>query len=221
VCARWRRRAVPLSRQQLQLHSLHRLRTTRTHTSRACAPAPAGCDVVDMVSRQPRLLLLDGAELPARLDAVCGKLVQLHPSHSQHVAAGAWLLSSLPLSVLGVRVSQRLTTGRFAGLLYVSACRRRHHASTRTPQNKHKHTHTHTHTPAGLISDNPELILRMPYYLSVDVRLLDDLPIEIQNMMVLGGKGLGLLYKYWGERRSSSSSSGASQGQQQTQLEGS
>lgn len=40
----------------------------------------------------------------------------------------------------------------------------------------------------------------MPYYLGQDVRLLDDLPIEIQNMMVLGGKGLGLLYRIWENR---------------------
>jgi hypothetical protein len=59
------------------------------------------------------------------------------------------------------------------------------------------------------VDENPELLLRMPYYL--DALLLDDLPIEIQNMMVLGDHGLGYLYRYWNNRltepRSSSSSS--------------
>lgn len=43
-------------------------------------------------------------------------------------------------------------------------------------------------------------MLRMPYYLGDDVRLLDDLPIEIQNMMVLGDHGVGYLYRYWNNR---------------------
>lgn len=53
---------------------------------------------------------------------------------------------------------------------------------------------------AGIIEENPELIMRMPYYLGEDVRLLDDLPIEIQNMMVLGDHGVGYLYRYWNNR---------------------
>jgi hypothetical protein len=59
---------------------------------------------------------------------------------------------------------------------------------------------------AGLIEENPELVLRMPYYLGQDVRLLDDLPIEIQNMMVLGGRGLGFLDRYWNNRLTEKSS---------------
>lgn len=55
-------------------------------------------------------------------------------------------------------------------------------------------------TTTGLIEENPELLLRMPYYLHDDIRLLDDLPIELQNMFVLGGKGLGYLHKYWNNR---------------------
>lgn len=53
---------------------------------------------------------------------------------------------------------------------------------------------------AGIIGEYPELLLRMPYYLGPDVRLLDDLPIEIQNMMVLGGQGVGHLHRWWNNR---------------------
>lgn len=35
-------------------------------------------------------------------------------------------------------------------------------------------------TRAGLIEENPELLVRMDYYL--DARLLDELPVEIQNV---------------------------------------
>ena len=42
------------------------------------------------------------------------------------------------------------------------------------------------------------LLLRMDYYLGDDIMLLDQLPMEIANMMVLGDEsGLGHLYKYW------------------------
>jgi hypothetical protein len=54
----------------------------------AVHPAP-GCDVVDAATRQPRLLLLDPDELPGRLAAIITKLTQLHPSHMEHVVAGA------------------------------------------------------------------------------------------------------------------------------------
>jgi hypothetical protein len=46
---------------------------------------------------------------------------------------------------------------------------------------------------AGLIAEHPDLLLRVPYYL--DASLLDDLPIELQNMMVLADQGLGFLYR--------------------------
>lgn len=41
----------------------------------------------------------------------------------------------------------------------------------------------------------------MDYYLSDDIRLIDQLPIEIANMMVLGDEsGIGFLYKYWNKK---------------------
>jgi hypothetical protein len=43
---------------------------------------------MDMVSRQPRLLLQDPSELPQRLQAILAKLQALHPSHMQGVVAG-------------------------------------------------------------------------------------------------------------------------------------
>lgn len=66
----------------------------------------------------------------------------------------------------------------------------------------------------GILEDNPELLLRMDYYLSDDIRLIDELPIEIQNMMVLGDEsGVGFLYRYWKDKR-------AEQRQQQEQAYG-
>ncbi|WIA31633.1 hypothetical protein OEZ86_002515 [Tetradesmus obliquus] len=94
-----------------------------------------GRDVVGMVLRVPRLLLVD--DMPARLERITKKLIALHPSHSHTVIA-------------------------------------------------------------GILEENPVLLLRMDYYLGDDIMLLDQLPMEIANMMVLGDEsGLGHLYKYW------------------------
>jgi hypothetical protein len=55
--------------------------------------------------------------------------------------------------------------------------------------------------PAGIVEENPELLFRMDYYLGDDIRLIDQLPIEIANMMVLGDEsGIGFLYKYWNNK---------------------
>lgn len=40
-----------------------------------------------------------------------------------------------------------------------------------------------------IVAENPELLFRMDYYM--DAMLIDYLPIEIQNMMVLTGQGIG------------------------------
>ena len=50
----------------------------------------------------------------------------------------------------------------------------------------------------AIVEENPELLFRMDYYL--DAMMLDDLPIEIQNMMAMAGKGLGFLYRYYGSK---------------------
>lgn len=42
-----------------------------------------------------------------------------------------------------------------------------------------------------IVAENPELLFRMDYYM--DAPMLDYLPIEIQNMMVLTGQGLSEL----------------------------
>jgi hypothetical protein len=44
---------------------------------------------MDMVSRQPRLLLQETQGLPQRLQAVIDKLQTLHPAHMERVVAGA------------------------------------------------------------------------------------------------------------------------------------
>ncbi|WIA11544.1 hypothetical protein OEZ85_011653 [Tetradesmus obliquus] len=61
---------------------------------------------------------------------------------------------------------------------------------------------SHSHTViAGILEENPVLLLRMDYYLGDDIMLLDQLPMEIANMMVLGDEsGLGHLYKYWRDK---------------------
>jgi hypothetical protein len=46
---------------------------------------------MDMVARQPRLLLQDPQGLPQRLQAVVDKLQTLHPSHLERVVAGGGL----------------------------------------------------------------------------------------------------------------------------------
>jgi len=43
---------------------------------------------MDMVARQPRLLLQDAEGLPQRLQAIISKLQVLHPSHMERVVAG-------------------------------------------------------------------------------------------------------------------------------------
>ncbi|KAG2493031.1 hypothetical protein HYH03_008694 [Edaphochlamys debaryana] len=53
---------------------------------------------------------------------------------------------------------------------------------------------------AWYIGEYPELLYRMDYY--PHVRLLDELPIEIQNMFVVNGQGIGGLHKYYKQRRS-------------------
>jgi hypothetical protein len=59
----------------------------------------------------------------------------------------------------------------------------------------------YTLCPAGILEENPELLFRMDYYLGDDIRLIDQLPIEIANMMVLGDEsGIGFLYKYWNNK---------------------
>jgi len=50
-----------------------------------------------------------------------------------------------------------------------------------------------------IIAENPELLFRMDYYM--DAPMLDYLPIEIQNMMVLTGQGLSFLYRYYNNKR--------------------
>eukprot|EP00775_Hariotina_reticulata_P006197 gene6197-6433_t len=63
------------------------------------------------------------------------------------------------------------------------------------------HSH-HVIAGKGILEENPELLLRMDYYLSDNIRLIDELPIEIQNMMVLGDEsGVGFLYRYWRDKQ--------------------
>jgi hypothetical protein len=67
--------------------------------------------------------------------------------------------------------------------------------------------------PPGIVEENPELLFRMDYY--QDAMLLDDLPIEIQNMMVLADQGLGFLYRYYNAKRKDKQKQQQQQQQQQ------
>jgi hypothetical protein len=49
---------------------------------------------------------------------------------------------------------------------------------------------------ADLLEESPGLVARLQYYLDPGVTL-EELPIEIQNAMVLGDHGLGFLYRYY------------------------
>ncbi|GAX84467.1 hypothetical protein CEUSTIGMA_g11887.t1 [Chlamydomonas eustigma] len=49
-----------------------------------------------------------------------------------------------------------------------------------------------------IVFDNPELLFRMDYYQKAT--LIDELPIEIQNMMILADQGIGYLYRYYNNR---------------------
>jgi hypothetical protein len=50
-----------------------------------------------------------------------------------------------------------------------------------------------------IIFDNPELLFRMDYYPSAT--MIDELPIEIQNMMILADQGIGYLYRYYSNNK--------------------
>ncbi len=47
---------------------------------------------------------------------------------------------------------------------------------------------------ADIVEENPSLLYRMQYYMDAS---LEELPIEIQNMMVIADHGIGFLYRYY------------------------
>ncbi|KAG2424564.1 hypothetical protein HXX76_014444 [Chlamydomonas incerta] len=48
---------------------------------------------------------------------------------------------------------------------------------------------------APVVAEYPDLVYRMDYY--THVRMIDELPIEIQNMFVLADQGIGFLHRYY------------------------
>jgi len=50
-----------------------------------------------------------------------------------------------------------------------------------------------------MIAEHPELIWRMEYY--TKATMIDDLPIEIQNMMVVADQSIGYTFRYYRNRR--------------------
>ncbi|GLI60503.1 hypothetical protein VaNZ11_002666 [Volvox africanus] len=48
---------------------------------------------------------------------------------------------------------------------------------------------------AGVVGEYPDLLFRMDYY--QHARMIDELPIEIQNMFVLADQGIGFLHRYY------------------------
>ncbi|KXZ55120.1 hypothetical protein GPECTOR_3g272 [Gonium pectorale] len=48
---------------------------------------------------------------------------------------------------------------------------------------------------AAIVGEYPDLLFRMEYY--PHVRMIDELPIEIQNMFVLADQGIGFLHRYY------------------------
>lgn len=51
---------------------------------------------------------------------------------------------------------------------------------------------------ADIIAEYPELLYRMEYY--TDATLIDELPIEIQNMMIVADQGIGYIFRYYKNR---------------------
>ncbi|GFR48235.1 hypothetical protein Agub_g10097 [Astrephomene gubernaculifera] len=52
---------------------------------------------------------------------------------------------------------------------------------------------------APVVGENPDLLFRMDYY--QHVYMIDELPIEIQNMFVLADQGVSFLYRYYKRMR--------------------
>ncbi|GFH22238.1 uncharacterized protein HaLaN_19669, partial [Haematococcus lacustris] len=50
-----------------------------------------------------------------------------------------------------------------------------------------------------MVVEYPQLVQRMAYY--QHARMLDELPLEIQNMMVVADQGIGYTYRYYKNRR--------------------
>lgn len=46
---------------------------------------------------------------------------------------------------------------------------------------------------AGLVAEHPELLYRMDYY--TEARMIDELPMEIQNMFIIADQGLGAMHR--------------------------
>lgn len=49
-----------------------------------------------------------------------------------------------------------------------------------------------------ILAETPGLLWRLDYY--PHARLLDELPMEVQNAMVLGDSGLGFLYRHYASK---------------------
>jgi hypothetical protein len=59
-------------------------------------------------------------------------------------------------------------------------------------------------TVKRILEEHPQLITRMDYY--PHVMTIDELPIEIQNMMIIADQGLGFLHRYYRNKRNQSTS---------------
>eukprot|EP00798_Chlamydomonas_sp_ICE-L_P001961 gene1961-33374_t len=62
----------------------------------------------------------------------------------------------------------------------------------------HLHPSHELDVVSEIVVDYPELLYRMDYY--PDATLVDELPIEIQNMMAVGGAGIGHMVRYYKNR---------------------
>lgn len=58
-------------------------------------------------------------------------------------------------------------------------------------------------TVKNIIEEHPQLLNRMDYY--SHVTSLEDLPIDIQNMMIIADQGLGFLHRYYKNQRQAAS----------------
>ncbi|GBF96572.1 hypothetical protein Rsub_09155 [Raphidocelis subcapitata] len=144
--------------------------------------------------------LLPGADLASM---VSKRPLLLRASSSQVVGALVALAAALPAAD-AVAVAEK----RPGLLLLPDLAERCERAVSRLLR---LHPSRRRRVVAWLVAEYPELIERMDYY--PDATTLDDLPIEIQNMMLPGGQAtIDWLYRYWAERDAKEAAGGGTGG---------
>ncbi|KAI8469466.1 MAG: hypothetical protein J3K34DRAFT_279960 [Monoraphidium minutum] len=127
-------------------------------------------DLGDLVSREPGLLSASSGDLVGALVALVSAFPRRNVQGMIQARPGLMLLQDLPERC-------ERTVAKLMSL----------------------HPSKDLEVVAGLIEENPELLVRMDY--CMDARLLDELPVEIQTMMIPpGDMGIGWLYRHYASK---------------------